>query len=104
MSEIPSENQEQDKWPEPTPAEIERASDALMPFVDRWKLPLNPEDVEVIAYAALRFRGEPGTLEDYESQEYMSTEDEVIELIDAHEAGAIALRALQDANPVPNND
>ena len=39
---------------EPTPDEMVRAVTALLPFVSRWDLPLNPEDVEVLAYAALR--------------------------------------------------
>ncbi|MEU7901656.1 hypothetical protein [Actinoplanes sp. NPDC049118] len=36
---------------EPTADEMFRAVTAVMPFVRRWQLPLNPEDVEELAYA-----------------------------------------------------
>jgi hypothetical protein len=39
---------------EPTPSEVERATGALLPFVRRWGLALNPENVQFMAYAALR--------------------------------------------------
>jgi len=38
---------------EPTPDELVRAATALIPFVRRWHLSLNPEDLEELAYAAL---------------------------------------------------
>ena len=38
---------------EPTPEQVERASGALVPFVQEWKLSLNPEDLAEIAYAVL---------------------------------------------------
>ena len=38
---------------EPTAEQIERASAALLPFVSEWNLPLNPEDLDELAYAAL---------------------------------------------------
>jgi hypothetical protein len=37
----------------PTPEQVERAAGALVPFVEEWKLALNPEDLEEIAYAVL---------------------------------------------------
>ncbi|GIE85757.1 hypothetical protein [Actinoplanes regularis] len=40
---------------EPTEQEMLRAAAALGPFVRRWHLPLNPEDMDEIAYAVLRY-------------------------------------------------
>jgi hypothetical protein len=41
-------------WPvEPTEAQLERAVTALVPFVQEWRLSLNPEDLEEMAYAVL---------------------------------------------------
>jgi hypothetical protein len=39
---------------EPTPEQIERGTHALVPFVQEWGLPLNPEDLDEMAYAVLR--------------------------------------------------
>ncbi len=39
---------------EPTRQELRRAVAALGPFVRRWGLPLNPEDMDELAYAVLR--------------------------------------------------
>jgi hypothetical protein len=39
---------------EPTEQEMLRAATALGPFVRRWRLPLNPEDIEELAYAVLQ--------------------------------------------------
>ncbi|WP_249998940.1 hypothetical protein [Actinoplanes sp. M2I2] len=38
---------------EPTADEVLRGVTALLPFVRRWDLALNPEDVEELAYAVL---------------------------------------------------
>ncbi len=38
---------------EPTPEQVERVAGALFPFVEAWKLSLNPEDLAEIAYAVL---------------------------------------------------
>jgi hypothetical protein len=38
---------------EPTSDELGRGMAALMPFVRRWHLPLNPEDMEELVYAVL---------------------------------------------------
>lgn len=37
----------------PTPEQVERATSALIPFVQQWNLSLNPEDLAEIAYAVL---------------------------------------------------
>jgi hypothetical protein len=47
---------------EPTRQEMLRALTALGPFVRRWGLPLNPEDMEELAYAVLR-RATPRTVQ-----------------------------------------
>jgi hypothetical protein len=39
---------------EPTPDQGKRASWALIPFVEEWKLSLNPEELDELAYAVLR--------------------------------------------------
>ncbi|MGI5183314.1 hypothetical protein ACQEVZ_44360 [Dactylosporangium sp. CA-152071] len=39
---------------EPTEREMFDAATALGPFVRRWRLPLNPEDIDQLAYAVLR--------------------------------------------------
>ncbi len=38
---------------EPTSEQVERATGALIPFVQGWNLSLNPEDLAEIAYAVL---------------------------------------------------
>jgi hypothetical protein len=38
---------------EPTPEQVERATEALVPFVRAWNLSLNPEDLAEMAYAVL---------------------------------------------------
>jgi hypothetical protein len=38
---------------EPTSEQVERATGALVPFVQEWNLSLNPEDLAEIAYAVL---------------------------------------------------
>lgn len=51
-----------------TRTQFERACDALMPFVDEWHLPLNPENTELMAYAVLKHASSPrglDTAEDY---------------------------------------
>lgn len=40
----------------PTPEELERASAAILPFVHAWNLPLDPENVDLIALAVLRYQ------------------------------------------------
>jgi len=37
----------------PTPEQVERATAALVPFVQEWNVSLNPEDLAEIAYAVL---------------------------------------------------
>jgi hypothetical protein len=39
---------------DPTQEQVERGAAALVPFVHEWNLPLNPEDLEELAYAVLR--------------------------------------------------
>ena len=47
--------------------QLERASNALLPFVDEWKLSLNPEQVDLMAYAALRHASSEQPLESAEN-------------------------------------
>ena len=39
---------------EPTPEQTERGSSALVPFEQAWRLPLNPEELDEMAYAVLK--------------------------------------------------
>jgi hypothetical protein len=50
--------------PEPTQVEIHRGVTALVPFVQEWRLALNPEDLEEIAYAVLKHSHGPAVDED----------------------------------------
>ena len=38
---------------QPSHRQVERAVAALLPFVDEWNLPLNPEHLHELAYAVL---------------------------------------------------
>lgn len=38
---------------EPTRQQLEQATEALVPFVKEWRLSLNPEDLELMAYVVL---------------------------------------------------
>jgi hypothetical protein len=38
---------------QPTREQIERGAAALVPFVETWGLPLNPENLDELAYAVL---------------------------------------------------
>jgi hypothetical protein len=40
---------------EPTESEVQRVSFVLMQFVRPWGLPLNPENLDLMAYCALRY-------------------------------------------------
>lgn len=40
---------------EPSRESLRRAVAALVPFVSTYRLPVNPEDLELVAYAVLRF-------------------------------------------------
>lgn len=40
---------------EPTETEIQRVKFVLMQFVQPWSLPLNPENLDLMAYCALRY-------------------------------------------------
>jgi len=39
---------------EPDENQVQRGSAALFPFVDKWKLPLNPEQLDLMAYAVIK--------------------------------------------------
>jgi hypothetical protein len=77
-------------WPgkdamgEPTAQELLSARTALGPFVRRWGLPLNPEDIDELAYAVLRHVGSDHVLETIEAA--------VEAQINEHEANAQRLR------------
>lgn len=44
---------------EPAPEEMRRALVALSPFVAEYRLPVNPEDLELMVYAMLRHLRSP---------------------------------------------
>ena len=51
----------------PTPEQVERAAGALVPFVEEWKLPLNPEDLAELAYAVLMHHDSDASREEIEA-------------------------------------
>lgn len=51
---------------EPTKQEAEKGTAALVPFVQAWKLPLNPEDLDEIVYAVLRWARSEASYEEIE--------------------------------------
>ena len=64
--------------------EVHRAVAALIPFVRRWNLPLNPEDIDEMVYAMLVH-----TRSDLSADEIMAAVDRQI---DDHEQRALELR------------
>jgi hypothetical protein len=53
----------------PTEGEIERAVTALVPYVQEWGLPLNPEDLQAMAVAVLMHTHSDETLEEIDAAE-----------------------------------
>jgi hypothetical protein len=51
---------------EPTPEQIEPGSSALVPFVQAWRLPLNPENLDEMVYAVLKHARKTGPIADAE--------------------------------------
>jgi hypothetical protein len=49
---------------EPSESEVKRGSSALFPFVQAWGLSLNPENLDLMAYAVLRAVRSDGSLDD----------------------------------------
>jgi hypothetical protein len=47
---------------EPTPEQIERGTTALVPFVQQWGLPLNPENLDEMVYAVLKHARKTGPI------------------------------------------
>ena len=54
---------------EPTPEQIERGSSALVPFVQAWRLPLDPEELDEMAYAVLKHGSKTGPIDDAEYED-----------------------------------
>jgi hypothetical protein len=52
-----------------TPEQIERGSAALAPFVQAWGLPLNPENLDEMAYAVLVHGSKKGPIDPSEWDE-----------------------------------
>jgi len=75
---------------EPTRQEMFRAVAALGPFVRRWNLPLNPEDMDEIAYALLRHA--------HGDEDVHSVQALVEQQINEHEAKARQLRDAMHAD------
>jgi hypothetical protein len=75
---------------EPTRQEMLRAVTALGPFVRRWGLPLNPEDMEELAYAVLLHARSDDDLETITAA--------VHEQINEHEAKAQRLQTAMRAH------
>lgn len=52
---------------EPTREQLDRAAAALVPFVQQWGLPLNPEDLDELAYAVLAHHDSDGSEDEIEA-------------------------------------
>jgi hypothetical protein len=75
---------------EPTEQEMHRALAALAPFVRRWRISLNPEDLHELAYAILRHA---------RSNDDLNTITTAVnQQIDHHDANAQRLRATMQAD------
>lgn len=75
---------------EPSREEMFRAVTALGPFVRRWGLPLNPEDMDELAYAVLRHASSNDDLDTITAA--------VEEQINEHQARAQQLRQAMQAH------
>ncbi len=77
---------------EPTPEQVERAAGALFPFVEAWKLSLNPEDLAEIAYAVLLHHDSDASWDEIDAA--------VRAQIEQHRLAAEKLyKAMPDASP-----
>lgn len=74
----------------PDEQQMMRATTALGPFVRRWNLPLNPEDLAELAYAVLRHARSDDTPE--------QIVDAVEHQLDEHEAAARRLTEAMRAD------
>jgi hypothetical protein len=60
----------------PTEGEIERGISSLVPFVQEWGLPLNPEDLQAMAVAVLIHTYSEETLEEIDAAERQWIKDD----------------------------
>jgi hypothetical protein len=82
---------------EPSEDSIRRAETALLPFVQAFGLPVNPEDLELMAYAVLRYANSTEELQDVAAA--------VEELIADHLAARTRMLAAMKASaPGRNQD
>jgi hypothetical protein len=95
---MPGPEEVGDNTPEPTEAEVVRGSAVLLEFMKAgWLGPMNPEDLDVIAYAVLKYRGASGnhtTIEDG-PEIWETIETGTKDIISEHIAGQRALSAAQ---------
>jgi hypothetical protein len=75
---------------EPTRREMQRAVAAVGPFVRRWQLPLNPEDMDELVYAVLRHARS--------TDDWDTITAKVEEQINEHHAKAQRLREAMQAH------
>jgi hypothetical protein len=77
---------------DPSDEDVERGSAALVPFVHRWGLSLNPEDLALMAYAVLRHAGG--------SSDWEALDADVHQLIDWQAAAKAGLYKPVENPPV----
>ncbi len=65
----------------PTEAQVRRGTIALVPFVQEWKLPLNPESLDFMAFVVLQHAGAPGNIDTVTEQEHDNIDDSVRSMI-----------------------
>jgi hypothetical protein len=75
-------------------AQFERASDALLFVVQRWNLSLNPEDVDLMAYVALKHATSTEPLET--AEQYAEMETDVNAILDEDRADHERMLRLMD--------
>lgn len=53
--------------PDPSYKQLEKGTAALVPFVQAWNLPLNPENLGLMAMAVLRYAQTDASFEDIDA-------------------------------------
>jgi hypothetical protein len=89
---------------EPTEQEMWRAATALGPFARRWRLPVNPEDIDEMAYAVLRYARSGEDLDEIvaaverQIDEHAARADRLAEAMRAHVEAKKAQREARDVS------
>jgi hypothetical protein len=80
---------------EPTREQLDRASAALIPFVQEWKLPLNPEDLDEIAYAVLTHHDSTASYEEIDA----AAREQISQVREAHQRMRAQMGVVEPPEP-----